>query len=568
VWHKKLEKQILEGVDPRELGLKAERARQAEREVRPALSFHAPSHAPQLEIEKVKRRREERAAEKEAQAAEQEALERERALVDAGELERKEEDFHLRQTRVRAAIRLAEGRPRPVDLLASNLCFFEALQEWREAPPGSAAARARPAFNFRLQPDALLDGLSGAELAELEEDAMSLARLEAPRPQRAQFWAALARVCAAEREAASRRDAAASAAAEPGMHASLDGDVTALLAGKSYSQLAELSAEVHSSLASGAAEEPEFWQAVAARCGAALARALVREQHAALRERALAEAEGGAGGVREALGWEEGPPAAQGSPEREPPPAAPAPARDAAASDGRFSPPRLGGLGREEAGLERVDDAEAERAALAAARAAVLRAARAAPAAEGDGGYRASAARRAGGGGEEAAEEAAARELRAAASRAMGDNADGEEVPFAGEVEAEARVYWWHDKYRPRKPKYFNRVHTGYEWNKYNQTHYDHDNPPPKVVQGYKFNIFYPDLIDPGKAPQFSILPDGSPAGETCILRFSAGPPYEDLAFRIVNKQWEYGHKRGYKSTFERGILHLHFNFERPRYRR
>ena len=28
-----------------------------------------------------------------------------------------------------------------------------------------------------------------------------------------------------------------------------------------------------------------------------------------------------------------------------------------------------------------------------------------------------------------------------------------------------------------------NRVHTGYEWNKYNQTHYDHDNPPPKIVQ-------------------------------------------------------------------------------------
>lgn len=40
------------------------------------------------------------------------------------------------------------------------------------------------------------------------------------------------------------------------------------------------------------------------------------------------------------------------------------------------------------------------------------------------------------------------------------------------------------------------RIHTGYEWNKYNQTHYDYDNPPPKVVQGYKFNIFYPDLID------------------------------------------------------------------------
>ncbi|KAJ8304258.1 hypothetical protein KUTeg_017841 [Tegillarca granosa] len=28
----------------------------------------------------------------------------------------------------------------------------------------------------------------------------------------------------------------------------------------------------------------------------------------------------------------------------------------------------------------------------------------------------------------------------------------------------------------------------GFEWNKYNQTHYDIDNPPPKIVQGYKFN--------------------------------------------------------------------------------
>ncbi|CAD6257801.1 unnamed protein product [Miscanthus lutarioriparius] len=69
-----------------------------------------------------------------------------------------------------------------------------------------------------------------------------------------------------------------------------------------------------------------------------------------------------------------------------------------------------------------------------------------------------------------------------------------------------SQVYWWHDKYGPRKPKYFNRVHTGYEWNKYNQTHYDHDNPPPKIVQGYKFNIFYPDLVDKSKAPSYSYI--------------------------------------------------------------
>merc|ERR1719285_1610799 len=68
------------------------------------------------------------------------------------------------------------------------------------------------------------------------------------------------------------------------------------------------------------------------------------------------------------------------------------------------------------------------------------------------------------------------------------------------------RSYWWHEKYRPRKPKYFNKVKTGYSWNKYNQTHYDHDNPPPKIVQGYKFNIFYPDLIDPSKTPSYKVF--------------------------------------------------------------
>ena len=65
----------------------------------------------------------------------------------------------------------------------------------------------------------------------------------------------------------------------------------------------------------------------------------------------------------------------------------------------------------------------------------------------------------------------------------------------------EPTKYSWAEKYMPRKPKYYNSVKTGFEWNKYNQTHYDADNPPPKVVQGYKFNIFYPDLINKAIAP-------------------------------------------------------------------
>ncbi|DBA94110.1 hypothetical protein WJX77_004695 [Trebouxia sp. C0004] len=162
------------------------------------------------------------------------------------------------------------------------------------------------------------------------------------------------------------------------------------------------------------------------------------------------------------------------------------------------------------------------------------------------------------------------RQFKAQSQRLMGDMHDAGDAPFGGEMQVDSQVYWWHDKYRPRKPKYFNRVHTGYEWNKYNQTHYDHDNPPPKVVQGYKFNIFYPDLIDKLEAPTYSLEkdPGADEHGSTCMLRIHAGPPYEDCAFRIINKEWEYSHKKGFKCTFERGILHLYFNFKRQRYRR
>ena len=141
---------------------------------------------------------------------------------------------------------------------------------------------------------------------------------------------------------------------------------------------------------------------------------------------------------------------------------------------------------------------------------------------------------------------------------------EDEEI-FAGEEDLSSSSRpQWASKYRPRKPRYFNRVQMGYEWNKYNQTHYDHENPPPKVVQGYKFNVFYPDLIDKTRAPTYRIERENgrkrgesfAPAGEedTCLIRFISGPPYEDLAFRIVDKEWDYSAKRerGFRSSFDK----------------
>ena len=79
---------------------------------------------------------------------------------------------------------------------------------------------------------------------------------------------------------------------------------------------------------------------------------------------------------------------------------------------------------------------------------------------------------------------------------------------------------------------------------------------------------FSPDLIDRTKTPTYVVQPDPEGNQDVCILRIKGGPPYEDIAFKIVNREWEMSHKRGFRCRFERGILQLHFGFKRHRYRR
>lgn len=158
---------------------------------------------------------------------------------------------------------------------------------------------------------------------------------------------------------------------------------------------------------------------------------------------------------------------------------------------------------------------------------------------------------------------------------------DADEAEFSVQAELENQVYKWADKYKPRKPRFFNRVHTGYEWNKYNQTHYDFDNPPPKIVQGYKINVFYPDLIDKSISPDFKLSTLKGKCQfcitnrniflenpEFAILKITAGPPYEDIAFKIVNREWDFGNKKGFRCQFMNGIFQLWFFYKRYRYRR
>eukprot|EP00850_Spirogloea_muscicola_P014898 SM000110S18905 [mRNA] locus=s110:182121:189533:+ [translate_table: standard] len=562
VWRKKIDKDLLTGnLDTRELSLKAEKRRQVEREV---------------EIEKVRKRREEREMEKAQHEEEMNMLARERAKAEFIDWEKKEDEFHFEQAKVRANIRLREGRAKPIDVLSKNLNLADD-------------------FDIEInEPYTIFKGLTVPEMGELMEDIRMHLELDRSTPIHIEFWESMLKICEYEIAEATKRDVLDRArvrgeeppaeylAEERGLHASVDEDVKSMLLGKTSPELSDLERQIVRQMESGTAKVVEYWEAVLKRLQIFKAKARLKEIHTDLLRQHLAKLQDTADRELEQRDhkdkaapkakkeWDEAdeddevPPAHEEADEggvQEPGSFSPEllgvgdAAKETADENGNLSPELLHSLEGDE-----VVDPEADRAELEQKRAEVLAAqqlrlqeAAAAPdVADGDGGA-----------------VPLTNTEKAQAIKAMGglDAADVTLGPGA-EVNLESQVYWWHDKYRPRKPKYFNRVHTGYEWNKYNQTHYDHDNPPPKIVQGYKFNIFYPDLIDKTKAPMYVIDRDGSKHGETCLIRFHAGPPYEDIAFRIVNKEWEYSHKKGYKCTFERGILHVYFNFKRYRYRR
>ncbi|XP_042047691.1 cactin-like [Salvia splendens] len=534
VWRKKIEKDVSQGVPLDEFSLKSEKKRQKERKA---------------EIEKVKKRREERAIEKAQREEEMALLARERARAEFQDWEKKEEEFHFDQGKIRSEIRLREGRMKPIDILTKHLDHSD---------------------DFEIdinEPYLVFKGLTVKEMEELHNDIKMHLDLDRATPTHVGYWEALSVVSEWELAEARKKDALDRARVrgeklppemigeERGLHMSIEADVKSLLQGKTYSELEAMQSQIESQMRSGTAKVVEYWEAILKRLHIYKAKACLKEIHTTMLRRHLERLETPSEG--ENIKTEP----AQELDEQESDQdmevmegagatASPVPVTEVEAPDdgelaGSYSPQLLHGDEDEE---EDAIDPEEDKASLERKRIAVKE--------------------------DRRIQEISSRQnppednFERSAMKTMGAIEEGDAVfGSSDEINLDSQVYWWHDKYRPRKPKYFNRVHTGYEWNKYNQTHYDHDNPPPKIVQGYKFNIFYPDLVDKQKAPIYTIEKDGD-SGETCIIRFHAGPPYEDIAFRIVNKEWEYSHKKGFKCTFERGILHVYFNFKRYRYRR
>ncbi|KAF1837175.1 hypothetical protein BDW02DRAFT_595847 [Decorospora gaudefroyi] len=478
-----------------------------------------------------------------------------------------EDRFVLQQAKKKAALRVRGGRARPIDWLAVTLRFID---------PTEKSLLDEEVDDHELDimdPEGVLEGLSNEDLAELEKEIGNYLTLETNRSNR-EYWTSLRAIC---KDA--RRKSRVSKAEARGT-SSVAADIDQLLAPKSYEQLETLEVQVKNKLDSDEPIDYDYWEQLLRSLRVWKAKAklrrvsqdIVRERLQTLRKQ---QAEAAASMQLKIHRMRTG---GGGSSEDQP---------TTVAYDVALDPQPLLKLRAEDRNLAQLDEktfldnVTTERRKIQKLGYVPSQSRASDPTSSSNGTTTAtqvittSAARFA-----PVEKEDYSKATMALYEREVARGVEeGEEVFTAEEEVATARPQWA-GHYKPRKPRYFNRVQMGYEWNKYNQTHYDHDNPPPKVVQGYRFNIFYPDLIDKAKAPTYKIERENgrrkgqsfAPAGEddTCLIRFIAGPPYEDVAFRIVDKEWDYSGKRerGFKSSFDKGILQLHFQFKKIYYRK
>uniref|UniRef100_F1KZD5 Splicing factor Cactin n=1 Tax=Ascaris suum TaxID=6253 RepID=F1KZD5_ASCSU len=506
------------------------------------------------EMEELKRNREAREAAKE----DLEMIKRDEERRANSSWEQTEESFHLSQARLRSRIRLKEGRGKPIDFLARYIEYDD------ETRP-----REKIEEEFELEdPLNYLKGLTVRDFEDLLEDIKVYRRLD---PDKNVIWWIDLKTIAND-ELRKLNDDIRLSNARDSIHGSVRDDVAKIFKGKTLQELIQLEAQVNKKIHDGEeGTDVAYWESLLAHLHVHMAKGRIKERHKQIlqyklkkiREEQMLEADKHENekGIESSSKSDN----ITGSGTK--------PLSDVSitlneleAADEEIQEQKWRLLTEDEMeaitlemyerghyspaysdekqampGIEILDAAEDLKK-----RDAMIR----------------DADRSTEGSSTSASLTAKEREMEAVARKGM----DKDEASFAVEAPLEAQTFLWSEKYRPRKPRYFNRVHTGFEWNKYNQTHYDMDNPPPKIVQGYRFNIFYPDLLDVTQTPTFTVTPCDDP--DFAVLRFHAGPPYEDIAFKCVNREWEISHKHGYKCQFANGIFQLWFFFKRYRYRR
>nr|XP_061795100.1 splicing factor Cactin-like [Nerophis lumbriciformis] len=516
------------------------------------------------ELQKVKQLRLEREREKAMRETELEMLQREKEAEHFKTWAEQEDNFHLHQAKLRSKIRIRDGRAKPIDLLAKYI----------SAEDDDLAVEMHEPYTF-------LNGLTVTDMDDLLEDIKVYMELE--QGKNVDFWRDMTTITEDEISKLRKLEASGKGPGDrrDGINTAVSSDVQTVFKGKTYSQLQALNLNIETKIHAGGSNlDIGYWESLLLQVRVYMARARLRERHQDVLRQKLFK-------LKQEQGVDSEPlfPIIKEEPRNEDIRLEPKPGhsskKGSSAEEGPSTSTAEGG-GNEEGG-ESGEKKEGEEVEAVLTEEDLIQQSQA----EYDSGryspvlltsaelpldthtitpeedaHRLQLARRqlqVTGDASESAEDAFVRRAK--------EGMSNDEAQFSVEIPVTGKMYLWADKYRPRKPRFFNRVHTGFEWNKYNQTHYDFDNPPPKIVQGYKFNIFYPDLIDKRSTPQYFLepSPDNKDFG---ILRFHAGPPYEDIAFKIVNREWEYSHRHGFRCQFANGIFQLWFHFKRYRYRR
>ncbi|KAH7001410.1 mid region of cactin-domain-containing protein [Ilyonectria destructans] len=410
-----------------------------------------------------------------------------------------EDKFVLKQSKKKADIRVREGRAKPIDYLAFNLRYIDSDRDVFDEDEADLEIDV-PA------PADVIKSLDAAQTAELDSDIASYHVLETNARNR-EYWKALQTLCA------DRKSKLNPQGREERVVSSVSDDIDKILAPKTHDQLEGLEKQIKAKLQSNEDIDTDYWEQLLRSLLVWKARAKLNQVYEAIKTSRINQ-------LKEIN-----------------------PTKAKALDEGL---PITDALSTLHVPVSSTSKGEASRQVVASSSSH-----ESAP----PGTARFS----------QADNEDFSQATKALYDREVARGVDeNEEIFTSEEAVVSTGSSQWSDKYRPRKPRYFNRVQMGYDWNKYNQTHYDHDNPPPKVVQGYKFNIFYPELIDKTKAPTFKIVREHgrrrgesfAAAGEedTCLIRFIAGAPYEDVAFRIVDREWDYSAKkdRGFKSSFDK----------------
>lgn len=473
VWKKKLEQKGLDNLRDEEIEI-INRQKQFENKA---------------ELEKVKKRRQERELEAQRREDDMAQLQRSREAAEFEEWERQEDQFHLEQARLRSKIRIQDGRAKPIDLLAqyvSTHCLEETIEMQMHEP-----------YTY-------LNGLSIEDLEDLLEDIRVYMEMDKS-GENSEYWEDLIIIASDELQKLRKMELGneyhAVVGNREGINQSVAHDVTSIFHSKTTQQLDELKFKIETKL-SGKEDGVDigYWESLLSQLKAHMARARLRDKHQDNLRNKLAMLK------REQVEVDD---KMQIEPDNEEPSTSatvkPETIDDAEEENtqemdddeeamdllsncfalykqGSYSPEYL----REEDvdACIRIIDGEQLETNIEKVRNRILNR------------------------GEDMDDEdfATKEEIRLAKHCRDSLGLNGEEAEFSVETKLDSEVYLWSDKYRPRKPRYFNRVHTGFEWNKYNQTHYDMDNPPPKIVQGYKFNIFYPDLINKNSTPQYFLV--------------------------------------------------------------